>query len=329
MARAGRGLYTDLAGGDMKIKEIMAVDVATLDPEDSVEEAARLMRDADVGCAPVVSDGVVLGVLTDRDIVVRAAAEGLPLKTAKVLEILTPGVVHCGEDDDVNEAARLMAEYQIRRVIIVKRDNTLAGILSLADIAARASEAAKVLADVTRPSPPREGRAASAPEPAGDEAESSLRGAGVSETGDLPTAGRAHIDSLVRRELSAVETYQQALAKVGREPAGDELRRIEHEHEEAVDLLLEKLRRCGDPPPKSSGLWGAWSKVFEGTALILGSKAAIRALKEGEEHGLHNYEYALRDEVLDPEVKALIRSKLLPQTRAHIPALDRILQTVR
>lgn len=303
----------------MKIKEIMSVDVSTLDPDASVEAAARLMRDAGVGFAPVVSNGRVLGVLTDRDIVVRAAAEGHHLKVAKVLDILTPGVVYCGEDDDVKVAAGLMAENHVRRIVVVKPDNSLAGVLTLADLAAHSSETAKVVEDILTSSPFAE-----------PEAESSMRGAGVSETGDAAAAsGRAQIDSLVRRELSAVETYKLALAKVGRELAGDELWRIEREHEEAVDLLLEKLRSRGEPPPMSSGLRGAWSKAYEGAAMILGSKAAIRALKKGEKHGLHGYEDALKDGVLDPEVKSLIRARLLPQTRAHIPALDRILAFVR
>lgn len=303
----------------MKIREIMTADVAILDPDDSVEAAARLMRDKGVGFAPVVSKGMVLGVLTDRDIVVRAAAKGRHLKVAKVLDILTPGAVHCGEDDDVKVAAGLMAEYHVRRVVVVKPDNRLAGVLSLADIAVHSSETARAVEDILRSSPFAE-----------PEAETSMRGAGVSETGDASAAsGRSHIDSLVRRELSAVETYKLALARVGREPASDELWRIEREHEQAVDLLLASLRRRGEPSPTSSGLRGAWSKVVEGAAMIRGSKAAIRALKKGEKRGLHDYEDALQDEAFDPEVKALIRARLLPQTRAHIPALDRILASAR
>jgi CBS domain-containing protein len=311
----------------MKIKEIMAVDPETLDPEDSIEEAAQVLSDADVGCAPVVSNEMVLGVLTDRDIVVRAVAEGQNMKSTKVQDILTPGAIHCYDDDEISTAAELMAEHQIRRIIVVTRDNRLAGVLSLADIASYTDEAAKVLEEVSKPSSLKSGTA-EFPDVAPNEAETSMRGAGVSETGERPD-GHLPIDSLVRGELSAVETYKQALAKVGHEPIADELRRIELEHEEAVDLLFESLRRHGKEIPRSSGLWGTWSKAVEGTAKIFGGKAAIKALKEGEEHGLHDYEDALKDEVIDPEVKALIRSKLLPQTRAHIPALDRVLQTVR
>lgn len=312
----------------MKIMEIMTVDVRTLPPAASVEEAARLMCDADIGIVPIVSGGSVLGVLTDRDIVMRAVADCLNMTDTKVRDILTPGVIHCFESDDVDEAAVMMAEHRIRRVLVLTRDHRLAGILSLADIAAYTSKAGRIFEAVTRPDEWRAARRATEAVP-DDEAESSLRGAGVSETGDAAaSAGRAHVEALIRDELSAVEIYQQALAKVGREPVGEELRRIEREHEEAVELLREPLARRGEEAPQGSGLRGAWSKAVEGTAKMFGRKAAIRVLKNGELHGLHDYEDALLDEALDPEVKSLIRSKLLPRARAHIPALDRALESV-
>lgn len=298
----------------MKIREIMTGDVQTLDPDDSVEKAAKLMRDARVGFAPVVSNGMVLGVLTDRDIVVRAVAKGYHMRVARVLDILTPGAVHCAEDDEVADAARLMAESRVRRIVVVKPDNKLAGVLSLSDLSAHAGETGKVVEDILRSSPP----------PAA-EAGTSMRGAGVSETGEAPAPGVVHLGSLVRAELSAVETYTLALKAVGREPAGDELRRIEREHEEAVDLLLSSLRRRGQEAPRSSGLRGKWSRAFETAAMMFGRKAAIKALKAEEARGLHGYEDALKDEALDPEVKDLIRARLLPRAREHLPALDRLI----
>lgn len=313
----------------MKIKDIMTVDVVTLPPEASVEEAARLLRDAGVGIVPIVSGRSVLGVLTDRDIVVRAAAEGLDMQEVKVRDILTPGVVNCFEDGEVDEAARLMGENRVRRIVVLTREHQLAGLLSLADIAANTPKAGEILREVSRSGPRRAGARASeaaAVERPGDEAESSLRGPGVSETLEQP-ARRGPIAALVKGELSAVETYKQALEKVGG-PGGAELRRIEREHEEAVKLLLESLARRGGKAPRGSGLRGAWSMAVEGAAKLLGKKAAIKALKNGERRGLHHYEDALKDEALDPEVKALIRSKLLPQTRAHLPLLDRVLETV-
>jgi len=317
----------------MKIVDIMTAQVRTLPPTASVEEAARLMCDADVGIVPVVTGGSVLGVLTDRDIVVRAVADGVNMMGTKVRDILTPGVVHCFVDDEIDEAARLMADHRLRRVVVLTRDYQLAGILSLADIAASTSKAAKVFEAITRPDPWRAGREtglAAGAEPAPDEAESSLRGAGVSETGDLNPSGNGRLVSLVRDELAAVEIYHQALEKVGfLAPGGAELQRIEREHEEAVQLLRERIARRGEESPRGSGLRGAWSRAVEGTAKVFGSKAAVMVLKSGERRGLQDYEDALKDAELDPEVKELIRTKLLPRTRAHIPVLDRVLETVR
>lgn len=132
------------------------------------------------------------------------------------------------------------------------------------------------------------------------------------------------LGSLVRDELAAVETYKQALEKVEAD-AAEELRRIESEHEEAANLLQEQVAQLGGEPPTSSGAWGAWAKAVEGAAKLFGNKAAIKALKEGEEHGVNDYEQALHEEGLDPSVKALIRTNLLPKTRAHIPMLDKFL----
>lgn len=299
----------------MRIGEIMNVDVATLDPGDSLVEAARKMRDARVGFAPVVSSGSVLGVLTDRDIVVRGVAEGRHMRVATVLDILTPGAVHCGAEDDVRDAARLMVENHVRRLLVLNRDHKLAGVLSLTDIAEHAGETAGVVEDILRTSPFIEA-----------EAETSMRGAGVSETGEAPASDGERIGALARRELSAVETYRLAL---GRGLGGEELRRIEREHEEAVALLLESLRRRGEPSPRGTGLRGRLSRAVEGASLILGRRAALRALRSGEARGLRDYETALRDEALDPEVKELIRGRLLPRTRAHIPALERLLASER
>lgn len=302
----------------MRIGEIMNVDVATLDPGDSLVEAARKMRDARVGFAPVVSGGLVLGVLTDRDIVVRGVAEGRHMRVATVLDILTPGAVHCSADDDVRDAAKLMVENHVRRLLVLNRDHKLAGVLSLTDIAEHAGETAKVVEEILGTSPFVE-----------VEAETSMRGAGVSETGDAPPSDGARIGTLARRELSAVETYRLALGRVGLEPGGEELRRIEREHEEAVGLLLESLRRRGEPAPRGSGLRGRWSRAVEGASLMLGRRAALRALKNGEARGLREYETALRDEALAPEVKELIRGRLLPRAREHIPALERLLAPER
>jgi len=291
----------------MRITEIMTADVETVDLDATVEEAAQVMSDADVGCVPVIDEGKVMGVLTDRDIVLRAVAESLSPSDTPVSEVMTRVVVHCYEDDDIEKAAKLMQDEQVRRVFVYDRDGLLTGVVSLGDLALKTASGPAVLERVSR------------------------TGAAPSTIKSAPAAhdGAASIDALVKGEMSAIETYKQALRKIGYGTwPGAELLRIETEHETAAALLKERIRRRGMEPPQTSGLWGAWSKAVEGAAKVFGGKAAIKALKAGEEHGVHGYEVALRDETLDPEIKALIRRTLLPQTRAHIPVLERVLSEV-
>ena len=133
------------------------------------------------------------------------------------------------------------------------------------------------------------------------------------------------LNSLLRGELAAVETYQQALTRVSNEPGAFELRRIETEHREAAALLRQHIVERGGKPAEDSGAWGTWARAVAGTAGLFGNAAALRALREGEEHGVSSYETALADENLDAECKRLISGTLLPRTRAHIPTLDRFL----
>jgi uncharacterized protein (TIGR02284 family) len=133
------------------------------------------------------------------------------------------------------------------------------------------------------------------------------------------------LNQLLRGELAATETYQQAMAKVGSEPGADELRQIRDEHREAANTLRQHVHSHGGKPDQGSGAWGTFAKAIEGTAKVFGNTAALKALKEGEEHGLKSYEKALADDSLPEECKNLIRTKLLPATRAHIPVLDRLM----
>jgi len=136
--------------------------------------------------------------------------------------------------------------------------------------------------------------------------------------------GTDRLNSLLRGELSAVETYQQALDKFAKDPAAADLRRLQAEHREAVTFLQQHVRQHGGKPDESSGAWGTFVKAVEGAAKLFGNKAALKALKEGEEQGISDYEKALGDENLQADCKEVIRSRLLPQTRAHIPVVDRL-----
>src|SRR5437588_3069410 len=130
------------------------------------------------------------------------------------------------------------------------------------------------------------------------------------------------LNRLLRGELAATETYQQALAKVGNEPRATELRRLHDEHRTAANELRQHIHQHGGTPEQGSGAWGAFAKTVEGSAKVFGNAAAVKALKEGEEHGVKDYEDALGDASLPADCKDLIRNRLLPQTRSHIPVLD-------
>jgi CBS domain-containing protein len=119
----------------MRVSELMTRDVEPVSPQSPVVEAARQMRDADVGALPVGEQGRLAGIVTDRDIVVRAVADGRAIDQTTVGDVLSSGVVAWREDDSVEDAADLMAQHQIRRLPVVEDDQRLVGIVALADIA--------------------------------------------------------------------------------------------------------------------------------------------------------------------------------------------------
>jgi CBS domain-containing protein len=122
----------------MQLKDIMTRDPVVLPPDVPLKEAAQRMREIDSGVMPVGEDDQLLGMLTDRDITVRATAEGKDPNDTPVREVMTPEVVYCFEDDDVEAAAKRMEEHQIRRLIVLNRDKRLVGIVALGDIAVHA-----------------------------------------------------------------------------------------------------------------------------------------------------------------------------------------------
>jgi len=133
------------------------------------------------------------------------------------------------------------------------------------------------------------------------------------------------LNRLIRGELSAIETYRQALDKMKDAPEATELHAIMVDHRTAAQVLREHVKERGGNPADSSGPWGAWAKCVEGAAQLLGNAAALKALKEGEEHGVKEYERFLEDPNADQECKDLARTQLLPQGRSHIPILDRLI----
>jgi CBS domain-containing protein len=143
----------------MLVSEIMTRNVECVRPDDTLEHAARKMRDLDVGPLPVCGENDRLaGMLTDRDITVRATAEGKDPTRATVREAMTPDVVYVFEDQDARDAADTMAAHQIRRVVVLNRDKRLVGIVAMADLAVDAGKEARpagTLREVSQPAEPR------------------------------------------------------------------------------------------------------------------------------------------------------------------------------
>ena len=122
------------------VKEIMTRNLEVVAPGDTLVQAARKMEVLDVGPLPVCEGNRVVGMITDRDITVRATAAGCDPKTTLVGEAMTQDIVCCYEDQDVREAARLMKEKQIRRLLVMSRADDLVGIVSLGDLATEAGD---------------------------------------------------------------------------------------------------------------------------------------------------------------------------------------------
>jgi CBS domain-containing protein len=117
-----------------KVEQAMTSDVRTVEPNTSLVEAARIMRDEDAGSVPVVEDGRVIGIVTDRDIVVRAVADGRDPGSTAVSDVCSTDPVTVEPNQDLDEALRLMAQHQVRRLPVVEGDR-LVGVLAQADVA--------------------------------------------------------------------------------------------------------------------------------------------------------------------------------------------------
>jgi CBS domain-containing protein len=140
----------------MKIREIMTPDAQCVRPDETLVDAASLMRQLDVGVLPVCDDDSVVGMLTDRDIAIRAVADARDPGRTLVREIMSPGTISVFEDNTVEEAVQVMEQHQIRRAPVLNRDHKLVGIVSLGDIAVDASAAlsGEVLKFVSQPAEP-------------------------------------------------------------------------------------------------------------------------------------------------------------------------------
>lgn len=129
----------------MKVRELMTAGPCCCSPDQSIQAVAKMMADHDCGSVPVVESGRVVGIVTDRDLAVRAIAQGMEPDT-EVREVMTASPQCCGEDDEVATVERVMGERQVRRIPVVNADGGCVGIVSQADLA-RAARSGSRLSD--------------------------------------------------------------------------------------------------------------------------------------------------------------------------------------
>lgn len=136
----------------MRVADAMTRDVQIAAPDQSLMDAARMMADTDCGALPVGENDRLVGIITDRDIVVRAVAQGKTDAT-KIRDIMSPEIKYCFEDEDVDEVAHNLGDQQIRRLPVLNRDKRLVGIISLGDIssATKPDTAAETLSQISEP----------------------------------------------------------------------------------------------------------------------------------------------------------------------------------
>jgi CBS domain-containing protein len=137
----------------MRVAEAMTREVCIASPDQSIMEAARKMDEYDCGALPVVENDKLIGMTTDRDIVVRAIAKGKTGET-KIGEVMSPQIKYCFEDEDVEDVARNMAELQVRRLPVVNNDKRLVGIVTIGDLSqpGRAQFATDAFSNIVQPS---------------------------------------------------------------------------------------------------------------------------------------------------------------------------------
>lgn len=140
----------------MKVSEVMTREVLTTGPDDTIEHAARLMKEIDAGVLPVGENDRLVGMLTDRDIAIRVAADGKDPRSTKVREAMTADIKYCFDDEELDHVVRNMGDLKVRRLPVMNRDKRLVGILSLGDIAFEAGggKVGATVAQISEPGAP-------------------------------------------------------------------------------------------------------------------------------------------------------------------------------
>ncbi|MGB5809301.1 MAG: DUF2383 domain-containing protein [Polyangiales bacterium] len=130
------------------------------------------------------------------------------------------------------------------------------------------------------------------------------------------------LNSFLRGEISAVETYSQAIDKIDNPAVRSTLQQCRTSHQKRVSRIDAEIRRLGGSADKESGVWGSFAKLIEGGAKVFGEKAAVSVLEEGEDHGLKDYKKDRSD--LDPNVRVLVEAELLPEQQRTHDVLSRL-----
>jgi CBS domain-containing protein len=141
----------------MAVRDIMSTDVRVVSPDVTIQQAAEQMRELDVGSLPVCDGGRLIGMVTDRDIAVRAVARGDDPKRALVRDVMSGELVWCFDDESIEELRRKMRDRAVRRIPVLNRDKALVGIVALADIATQVGDQAtksRALEGVSTPNAP-------------------------------------------------------------------------------------------------------------------------------------------------------------------------------
>lgn len=135
----------------MRVSECMSTGVEIASPDNSIRDVARTMREIDAGCMPVGENDRLVGVITDRDIAIRAIAEGMGPET-RVRQVMSQDVRWCYEDEEIDEVSEQMAEYKIRRLPVLNREKRLVGMISLGDVSlADGSTSGEALKEISEP----------------------------------------------------------------------------------------------------------------------------------------------------------------------------------
>lgn len=143
----------------------------------------------------------------------------------------------------------------------------------------------------------------------------------MANTSDVET-----LNSFLRGEISAVETYRQAIGRVSDERLRSQLEDCMQDHEHRVEAIRERVEKLGGKPVEGSGVWGAFAKLMQGGATLLGDKTAIQALEEGEDHGLADYQRDM--DKTHGEARRFVRMELLPSQKRTHERMSRLKKTL-